>query len=235
MTALAEANKLPELEDLEKGRAIKETYMLFCSKFLPGVTGSGAFKVGCCTMKLTEYCTKSDEAMTFLILANNWEPWKMMIEAKKTHGRIVENRLENCGVKQKYFKETKGRGHSWSDGGKLYFNDMYDKIEEDREKYGDQFDTYFLEFMKKESNEGKRQEKLQLKQNKPETEKIKLRNDNMPNENKKKRIADDRFKCSNDTYVETVRAPKKHQREYDEVSIANEQAQRLGATDVAMM
>jgi hypothetical protein len=53
MTALAEANKLPELEDLEKGRAIKETYMLFCSKFLPGVTGSGAFKVGCCTMKLT--------------------------------------------------------------------------------------------------------------------------------------------------------------------------------------
>jgi hypothetical protein len=235
LTALAEANKLPALEDLEQGRANKETYLLFCSKFLPGVTGSGAFKAGCCRMKLTEYCSKSDEAMAFLILANNWEPWKMMIEAKKTPGAAVANRLEDCGVKQKYFKDTKGRGHSWSDDGKHYFNEMYDRIETDRENHGEEFDMYFLEYMKKESNEGKRLEKLQTKQSKPETEKIKLRNDNEPRENMNKRNTADSFASSKGCYGESVRANKKHQRGYDDESIANEQAQRIGATNVAMM
>jgi hypothetical protein len=232
---LAESNKLPALEELEKGRANKETYKLFCSKFLPGVMGSGTFKVGSCTMKLTEYCSKSDEAMTFLILANNWEPWKMMIEAKKTQSAIATTRLEDCGVKQKYFKETKGRGHSWSDEGKLYFNDMYDRIEEDRENNGYGFDNYFLDFMKKESNEGKRLEKLQLKQTKPEAEKIKLRNDNEPKTNKSYRNDDESFKSKNGAFSDSVRATKKTRIEYDDESIAIEQAQRLGATDVVMM
>jgi hypothetical protein len=226
---------LPELEELEKGRRNKDTYKLFCSKFLPGVTGSGTFKVGCCKMKLSEYCTKSDEAMTFLILANNWEPWKMMVESRKTQRNIGATRLEDCGVKQKYFKETKGRGHSWSDEGKIYFNEMYDRIKTDRDTYGVDYDKYFLEFMKKESNEGKRQEKLQTKIGKPETEKIKLRNDIEDDVDNSNRNEDHSFKSSNGIYCDSVRASKKQRCEFDDESIANEQAQRLGATDVAML
>jgi hypothetical protein len=78
-----------------------------------------------------------------------------MLEAKKKQGATVANRLKDCGVKQKYFKENKGCGHSWSDEGLLYFNKMYDRIEAGRETYGADFDKLFLEFMKKESNEGK--------------------------------------------------------------------------------
>jgi hypothetical protein len=159
----------------------------------------------------------------------------MMVEARKNQRNIGTTRLEDCGVKQKYFKETKGRGHSWSDEGKLYFNEMYDSIKADRENNGVVFDKYFLEFMKKESNEGKRQEKIQTKQGKPETEKIKLRNDIEDTEYSSKRNVADNFKSSNDEYCESFRASKKHRREFDDESIAIEQAQRLGATDVAMM
>jgi hypothetical protein len=45
MAALTDSNQLPELADFEKGRHNKKLYMLFCSRFLPGVTGSGAFKM----------------------------------------------------------------------------------------------------------------------------------------------------------------------------------------------
>jgi hypothetical protein len=227
--ALAEANELPELAVFEQGRQNKESYVLFCSKFLPGVTGNGTFKTGCCTMKLSEYCSKSDEAMTFLILSNNWEPWKKMIQMKKDNGATAAKRLEDCGVKQKYFKETKGRGHSWSDEGKLYFNEIYDRIEEDRTHNGDTFDKYFLEIMKKESNEGKRLEKLKTKQSKPESGKIVLRNDYVPNLESRKRSECAEVLYRNNGYSDSMSASKKQRYEYDEESIASKQAQKLGA------
>jgi hypothetical protein len=234
-TALTESNQLPELADFEKGRHNKEVYMLFCSSFLPGVTGSGAFKNACCTMKLSDYCSKSDEAMTFLILANNWEPWKTMIQAKRDQGATGAKRLEECGVKQKYFKETKGRGHSWSNDGKLYFNESYDRISNDREDNGEIFDNEFLEYMKKESNEGKRLEKLQTKQSKPDCEKIVIRNDYVPKADWSKRISSTNLFSTNSEFGESMSALKKQRYECDEHSIATEQAQKLGAINVMMM
>jgi hypothetical protein len=209
--------------------------MLFCSSFLPGVTGSGTFKNACCTMKLSEYCTKSDEAMTFLILANNWDPWKAMILGKKEQGSRGARKLEECGVKQKYFKETKGRGHSWSNDGKLYFNEAYDRISNDRERNGEMFDREFLSFMKKESNEGKRLEKLQTKQSKPESEKIAIRNDYVPKPERSKRSNSMNQINTNNDFNESNSASKKLRYECDEQSIASEQAKKFSATNVMMM
>jgi hypothetical protein len=233
--ALAEENQLPELAVFEEGRQNRPAYMLFCSRFLPGVTGSGSFKNACCTMKLSDFCTKSDEAMTFLILANNWDPWKTMIQAKKDLGANAAKRLEDCGVKQKYFKETKGRGHSWSDQGKLYFNESYDRIDKDREHSGEMFDIDFLEFMKKESIEGKRLEKLQTKQIKPVSERILIRNDYVPKAVTSKRNSSTNTFSTNNDYSVGMKASKKLRTGYDEESIASEQAQKIGATNVMMM
>lgn len=171
---LVQEKRLPDLETLEKGRESKESYVLFCMKFLPGVTGTQHFKNGCCRKGITELCTISDEVMTFLILANNWEPWMAMI-TPAAEGDIQKKKLENCGVKQKYFKETKGRGHSWSREGKIYYNEMYDMIEEDRETNGEDFDLHFLECMKGESEAGKRMEKQSSKHSKHEEERIVIR------------------------------------------------------------
>jgi hypothetical protein len=208
--------------------------MLFCSSFLPGVTGSGTFKNACCSMKLSEYCTKSDEAMTFLILANNWDPWKAMILGKE-QGLRGARKLEECGVKQKYFKETKGRGHSWSNDGKMYFNEAYDRISNDRERNGEIFDRDFLSFMKKESNEGKRLEKLQTKQSKPESEKIAIRNDYVPKQERSKRSNSMNQIITNNDFNESNSALKKLRYECEEQSIASEQAKKFSATNVMMM
>jgi hypothetical protein len=230
-----EEDRLPELAVFEEGRKNRETYIFFCTNFLPGVTGSGMFKNACCTMKLSEYCTKSDEAMTFLILANNWEPWKMMIETKRLQGSGGTKRLEQCGVKQKYFKETKGRGHSWSNEGKLYFNEIYDKISKDRECNGEKFDKEFLDFMKKESNEGKRLEKLQTKQSTPELERISIRNDYVPKADRSKRYSDLNLCTTNNDSNDNMIQSKKLRYEGDEESITREIAKRLGATNEMMV
>jgi hypothetical protein len=186
-------------------------------------------------MKLSEYCSKSDEAMAFLILANNWEPWKFMIQTRKEQGATGAKRLEECGVKQKYFKETKGRGHSWSKEGKLYFNQIYDSISKDRDHNGELFDNEFLEYMKKESNEGKRLEKLKTKLIKPESEKVVIRNDYVPKAERSKRIGTASIFSTNNHFCADLSASKKQRYECEELSIASEQAQKLGATTVMMM
>lgn len=145
---------------MEKGRSDKETYAVFASRFLPGVIGNAVFRSGCCSLKLTEYTSASDETMAFLILANNWLPWLKMAELRKEDPKA---KLEDCGVKQKYFKDTKGRGHSWSNAGKIYYNELYDKVLEDRKRHGTSFDGYFLDYMIKNSDEGKRMEKQKRK------------------------------------------------------------------------
>ena len=209
-TELAEQNKLPDLEVLESGRENQEAYLLFCSKFIPAVIGSQQFKKGCCTENLMKYCNISDEAMTFLILANNWEPWKAMIQLKNESNEKKGGSLEDCGVKQKYFKETKGRGHSWSKEGKLYYNRMFDKVQQDRQKNGESFDEYFLEYMNKESDEGKRLEKKEMERKKHgDDEEIVIRMEYIPPPLVGKRAAS--FERDNSDWDQLEREKQKRQ------------------------
>jgi hypothetical protein len=213
------AKNLPEISSMEEGRKNKEHYTLFCSRFLPGVIGNAPFKAGCCTMKQTDYCSASDEAMTFLILANNWEPWSKMAELKKHDPKA---RLEDCGVKQIYFKDTKGRGHSWSNEGKLYYNDMYDKILEDRNDNGHSFNEHFLEYMKLNSDEGRRLDKHKKRPTVEAPAIIKCRRDVPP--------LMDGAMFSNDEYSNKENGSKKQRFEQTDEEIAIEQARQVGAT-----
>jgi hypothetical protein len=233
-----ERKELPELAKFEEGRKCVETYKIFCLRFLPGVIGCAVFKNGCCTAKLSDYSTITDEAMTFLILANNWDPWTKMIELKKEGTKEVK-KLQDCGVKQKYFEETKGRGHSWNDDGKLYYNDMYDKIAADRITNGVAFDEYFLNDMMDNSEEGKRLSDKKNKKPSVRTKRaIECRRDLPPT------ITDTKISTSCKTGItdygvinrsicatrnETISA-KKPRYNTEEEQIATEHTRNLGAT-----
>jgi hypothetical protein len=117
----------------------------------------------------------------------------------------------------------------------FFFNKIYDKIEEDREHNGEMFDKDFLEYMKKESNEGKRLEKNQMKQRKPELGKIVLQNDYVPKVELSKRHVSLNLLRTNSNCSANLSGSKKHRYQYDEESIASEQAQKLGALNVMMM
>jgi hypothetical protein len=224
---------------MEQGRKNRAMYRVFCSRFLQGVIGNSAFKTGCCTMKLTEYCSASDEAMTFLILANNWQPWLKIAEMKKKDPKA---KLEDCGVKQIYFKETKGRGHSWSNEGKIYYNDMYDRVLADRNENGDDFDEYFLTYMKQNSEEGKRLEKHKKKEKVEEAPIIKCKRDlppimvgaRIPIVDEYSQYGNDRMNGNKSVSGQVNNGTKKQRLELSDEEVAMEQARRGGASQHAL-
>jgi hypothetical protein len=219
------AKTLPEQSTMEQGRKSDVIYTVFCSRFLQGVIGNSVFKTGCCTMNLTDYCSASDEAMTFLILANNWQPWLKIAEMKK---RDPKAKLEDCGVKQLYFKDTKGRGHSWSNEGKMYYNEMYDRVLEDRKENGKDFDEFFLNYMKQNSDEGKRLEKHKKKERVEATPVIKCKRDLPP-------IMEGTNISNHNVSGYVSKGTKKQRCELSDEETAIEQARRAGATNIALM
>ena len=81
--------------------------------------------------------------MAFLILANNWDVWKEMAEDMIKNKTEVKIPMEKCVSKQRYHVDGKGRGYSWSSSGKEYYNQIYDRIDEDRLKNSKDFDKIF--------------------------------------------------------------------------------------------
>ena len=148
-------------------RENKHIYRIFCELFVQGVSGNTSFRNGCCTEPLTKWCTISDEAMTFLILANNWGTWREMSDSVKNPGDKMK-KCSDCTTKQLYFTEQKGRGYSWKDEGKRYYNKQYQSVVEDRQSNGEKFDEYFMEKMNNESEVGKRLAQIGKKKGKVE-------------------------------------------------------------------
>jgi lipoate-protein ligase A len=72
--------------------------------------------------------------MTMLSVANNYKVWKAMTERKEQGEPKV--RVEDCNSIYKFFKGGMGKWRSWSVAGKLYCNDMFDKIVEGRKLRG---------------------------------------------------------------------------------------------------
>jgi hypothetical protein len=56
-------------------------------------------------------------------------------------------KIEDCKCTQKYFKDGRGRGWSWSTEGKRYYNDRFDQVQEDWKLRGRDFDDFFLRKM----------------------------------------------------------------------------------------
>jgi len=145
---------IPSLTDFDQLRNNFEAYCFFFTNFVSCIVGKSYFKKNIGHRKISEYITVSDEAMTHLILMNNIDVW-IEIGNKKKEGN-TKMKLENCTSKQRYFSDGKGRGRSWNNEGKNYYNAMYKKIIEDRKTNGDTFDTTMNENLNYNDTDEKR-------------------------------------------------------------------------------
>jgi hypothetical protein len=177
-----------ELRDIEKGRnnVYFSVYKTFCEKYIPCVLGKIKFKTHCYSKKLSELCTVLDEAIAILVYSNNCEQWlhKMVIEKKKKDkekhtdnkdehddsntDNVYEDINSDTDVPpQKYFVCKKGRGHTYSKQGYIYFNEMCRAIVIDRKNNGDKFDEDFRTHMNdivqdnKDAKKGKRKKVIE--------------------------------------------------------------------------
>lgn len=168
---------LPTLAELLQGRKSKENYRIFCQHFVIGVVGSALFKRSYCNTVFSSFCSVSDEAMTFLILSNNWDAW---IEIAEADAKGEKLRLMACTKQQKYF-DGQGRSKSWSIEGRTYFNELFGAVVADRNSYGTVFDEYFLTCMQNDTEEGLRMKRDKRKpQDAPKDVIITCRNDYVP-------------------------------------------------------
>ncbi len=179
------SNSLPKLDDFKSGRRNFEVYRIFCERFVQCVIGTGIFKNACYKNNLMDYCTVSDEAITFLILDNNWDSWAAMGEAASNN---LSMPLKECGIPQKYFGDKIGRGHSWSSEGKIAYNEYFDKILLDRNKNGLEFDSYFLDTLQEESAEGMRFRNEKRRKLPKQKVVIQCRNDYVPKANRARAV-----------------------------------------------
>ena len=76
--------------------------------------------------------TRSDEAMLFLILANNWwVVWtKMAIDlaSKPKEPTPKHKTVQDCQDKQRYYIDGKSRGYLLNARGKGFYNLLYNAI-----------------------------------------------------------------------------------------------------------
>lgn len=147
--------------------------------------GKIKFKTNCYAKMLKEYCTVSDEAMAMLVYSNNFDQWlyksRILYKNKKqkekendknstdededtnTDTFEIDYNINDSNFEkeppQKYFVCKKGRGHTYSQQGYIYFNEMCSNINIDRHSNGDKFDEDFLKHMNDIIENGKEQKK----------------------------------------------------------------------------
>jgi hypothetical protein len=148
---LYKAGKLPSLNELEQGRKNTKTYNLFAQYLVTGCIKSSIWKDHCKNRYFSSIVNESDEAVTFLILANNWDAWKEQCEKSKD-GKAP--RVRTLTAKQKFMQQD-GRGYSFSMEGREYYNRMFDLIEKDREENSSIFDQQFLNLLNELDGGGK--------------------------------------------------------------------------------
>lgn len=132
---------LPSMVQLESLRANSTAFL---EKFGCCIIGKETFRKYSIKKRIGEFLSNSDEAMALLIMKNNYDVWKEMA-AKIKEGDGVAPKLDECEAKQIYFVEGKGRGRSWSNKGKQYYNEMYQCVKEDRDRFGKEFDNGYLQ------------------------------------------------------------------------------------------
>ena len=149
----------------------------FVDRFVQGVVSQNIFRQNCGANQYSEYVSISDEAMTFLILASDWEEMAEWIVNNPKGTKVLS--VAECTKKQLYLIDGKGRGYSWSAAGKEYYNTMYNNIIKDR-IMNPEFDSYFKNAVIEQEEE---KEKKKDKQKYPlhdlvDHRNIRCRNDN---------------------------------------------------------
>ena len=70
------------MEKFERLRDNFVAYTMIAKEFVQCVVGVNIFLRNCCVKNFTEYISVSDEAMTILIFANNWDVWSEIARYK---------------------------------------------------------------------------------------------------------------------------------------------------------
>jgi hypothetical protein len=158
--------RMPEMNCFEVLRQDYESYSLFMELFVSCIVTRDTFKRRSVHQKISEFVSVADEAMAMLVLKNNYNVWTEMTAHIKSGNKKIS--LEGCVVTQKFMEEGKGRGRSWTNEGKMYYNEMFKAITVDRQMKGGMFDDRFLEMIRE------RKRKTLIKEVKPEIANIKV-------------------------------------------------------------
>jgi hypothetical protein len=152
---------LPSITQFEDLRNNSEVCTIFFDKFVQCVVGKDKFRRHCLVTPPSKFTNESDEAMTLLILSNNYEVWSEIgtldLQGRKKH------RVGDLQSKQIYFVEGHGRGRSWSDEGRKYYNLAFDMVKKDRFERGESFDQYFQASLVAEDEQTRSKKKEQRK------------------------------------------------------------------------
>jgi hypothetical protein len=120
----------PSKEDmLTEGRANeKGVFYKFCDWFLPCVAGKQQWKKSIMSTRISEFLTRSDEAIVLTILDNCWERWHSIAKYPKDTSRWMQTKYTNDGR-----GKGAGRNQGWNVEGMKQFNCFMKKVKQDRE------------------------------------------------------------------------------------------------------
>jgi hypothetical protein len=105
---------------------------------------------------ISQIATVSDEAFALVLLENNFNVWSDMYTKGVTKGSAINPEYTNGGNSLSNGRSRKYKG--WSDAGIDKYNDLFDKVKQDRLTHR-LFDKLYLEKKKadwKKAGEGKR-------------------------------------------------------------------------------
>lgn len=144
---------LPTLESMEKGRENLDIYTIFAKEFATGTVRTQYWRDNVRDKSYSDIINTGDEAMAFLILANNWNVWTAMADAPQGTNKLKDVISNGDGIQQKYMVKE-GRGYSFNKEGRNYYIQMYNFLRGDRKENGKKFDNHLSSVMN-ENDTGK--------------------------------------------------------------------------------
>ena len=151
---------MPSLQAIFLLREDKGTYRWFCDTFLKEIHGKREFDKITTMQNLSDYITVSDEAFALITVQNSYEK----IESAITGNSNVKSKYTKSGATPHGKNELFGFKYGgWSKEGILVYNNLFDKIAQDRIK-NKYFDEYFKQYKMKQNKidndnpEGKNEE-----------------------------------------------------------------------------
>lgn len=140
------AGYIPGRGSFFKMRQKKEAFFFFCDNYLPIVVGKNKFKKQSHNTLISDLATRSDEALVYLMVENNWDRWtEMASHDPPTLFSNIPTKFTERGKKAKEFC-------GWNLEGLTLFNRIMTRVRKDRSSTcGKDVEKAYLEY---------RQEKL---------------------------------------------------------------------------
>lgn len=112
-----------------KMRRKKKAFFFTCDHFLPNIVGKYRFRNFSSQMMMSSLATRSDEALMYLFLENNWERWSDMSKSRPP--------LKESTISTKYsYRGNKAEEFGgWTEEGIKRFNELMEQVENDRNSW----------------------------------------------------------------------------------------------------